>query len=464
MIKTIFIYEYKLLLRNKILLVALLLFTIVALVSFNKGVTYYNIQKNEADTVRAGTERAYIKLKNKFDTANFSQPEPLALEGVWAVDWSIWEYAVKQHNPLSTIAIGQNDIFSKIKRTRFATDMFNGANDEFKNPEQLLTGNLDVSYFILFLFPLLFIAISYNTASADKESGINKLLATQSFSLKSIITTRVIFKWLVSLLPFLITITTTYFVINKYDAFSSTAFLKWIAVALFYSLFWLSIVLFIINLGLNSMLNAITLVGVWLLLLVGIPGILNSWFQYKYPPDTQQQIARLRDEKAKIYDLPVKEQTAFFKAYFPTIKIDPAVFDTAEIKWYSGAVQDLQLEKKVLNTITESRNIQAAKEEQLFWINPIGGIMRAFTTISGSTLQQQQNFENYLMDFKQQRADYLITNHTIKKHFDNVAFANMPRYKALLAKQSPVWYFLLPAIILFTTLSIGHILIKPNKL
>ena len=139
-------------LRNKILLFALLLFATIAFVSLNKGVTYYNIQKDEADTVRAGSERAYLRLKNNFDTSNFSQPKRLDIEGVWAVDWSIWEYAVKKENPLSTIAIGQNDIYSKIKRTRFATEIFSGENDEFKNPEQLLTGNLDVSYFILFLF------------------------------------------------------------------------------------------------------------------------------------------------------------------------------------------------------------------------------------------------------------------------------------------------------------------------
>lgn len=463
MIKTIFLYEWKLLLRNKILLFAVLLFTAIAFVGLNKGVTYHKIQHSEADTVSAGSQRAYEKLKNKFDTSNFNQPERLDIEGVWAVDWSIWEYAVKAENPLSTIAIGQNDIYSKIKKTRFATTIFSGEKDEFKNPEQLLTGNLDVTYFMLFLFPLLFIAISYNTASADKESGVNKLLATQSGSLKSIINTRVIFKWLISLLPFLTTIITAYFTIYKYDNFSNVLFLKWLFIALLYGVFWLTVVLFFIRRGRSSMINALTLVGIWLLLLVGIPGILNSWFQYKYPSQTQQLISRLRDEKAKIYELPLQDHKAFFKAYFPTIKIDPAIFDTSEVQWYSGAVKDLQLEKKVLKTIAENRNIQATKEEQLFWINPVGGIMRAFTTISGSSLQQQQDFENHLMEFKQQRADYLITNHTNKKHFDKKDFANMPRYKPALDSGRPIWKYLLPIMLLILLSVLDSLFSRENE-
>jgi len=460
MLQTIFLYEWKLLLRNKILLLALVLFTAIAGISLNKGVRYYNIQKTEADTVRAGTQKAYLRLKNQFDTADFSQAKRLDIEGVWAVDWSIWEYAVKEENPLSTISIGQNDIYSTIKRTRFATEIFSGEQDEFKNPEQLLTGNLDLTYFILFLFPLLFIAISYNTASADKESGVYKLLATQKFGIKSITTARVIFKWLISLLPFVIAIIITYLTINGYKNFRAASFLQWISIALLYGGFWLSVVLFIINRGWNSMINILALAGIWLLLLIGIPGILNSWFQYKYPANTQQQITQLRDEKAKLYELPLQEHNTFFAAHFPTIKIDTSATDTVEIRWYSCGVMELQKEKQVLNNIAANVKTQTTKEEQLFWINPIGGVMRAFTSISGSSLQQQQDFENHLMEFKKKRADYLIANHASKKHFGKEEFARLPLYKPAPNNQQTVWKYLLPICLLMILLGLGIFLSK----
>ena len=460
MLQTIFLYEWKLLLRNKMLLLALVLFTAIAVVSLHKGVTYYNIQKTEADTVRAGTQKAYLRLKNQFDTTDFSQAKRLHIEGVWAVDWSIWEYAVKEENPLSTISIGQNDIYSTIKRTRFATEIFSGEQDEFKNPEQLVTGNLDLTYFILFLFPLLFIAISYNTASADKESGVYKLLATQKFGIKSITTARAFFKWLISLLPFVIVISITYLTINGYKNFRAASFLQWISIALLYAGFWLSVVLFIINRGWNSMINILALAGIWLLLLIGIPGILNSWFQYKYPANTQQQITQLRDEKAKLYELPLQEHNTFFAAHFPTIKIDTSATDTVEIRWYSGGVMELQKEKQVLNNIAANVKTQTTKEEQLFWINPIGGVMRAFTSISGSSLLQQQDFENHLMEFKQQKADYLIVNHASKKHFGKEEFARLPLYKPAPNNQQTVWKYLLPICLLMILLGLGIFLSK----
>jgi len=463
MLKTIFFYEWKLLLRNKILLLALILFTAIACISLNKGVRYYNIQKTEADTVRVGSQRAYLKLKNKFNTADFSQAKRLDIEGVWAVDWSLWEYAVKEENPLSAISIGQNDIYSKIKRTRFATEIFSGEQDEFKNPEQLLTGNLDLSYFILFIFPLLFIAISYNTASADKESGVNKILATQKFSIKGITATRILFKWLISLAPFVFTIIITYLTINSYKNFTTASFLLWVNIALVYATFWLSVVLFIVNLGWNSMINILSLAGIWLLLLIGIPGILNSWFQYKYPSSTQQQITKLRDEKAKLYELPLKDHLLFFSAHFPNIKIDSTVTDTTEMRWYSGGIMELQKEKQVLNNLANNVKAQTTKEEQLFWINPVGGVVRAFATISGSALQQQQDFENHLMDFKLQRADYLISNHASKKHFGKEEFTELPLYKSADGTKIPIWKYLLPTFLLITLLGVGSFF-KQHKL
>lgn len=462
MLQTIFLYEWKLLLRNRMLLIALLLFTAIACISVNKGVRYYNISKTEADTVRMGTQRAYAKLKQAFDTTDFSKPEEAKIEGVWMVDWTLREYAVKHENPLSAISIGQNDIFPKIKRTRFATEIFSGEQDEFKNPEQLLTGNLDLSYFVLFLFPLLFIAISYNTASADKESGVQKLLATQGFGIKSITTARVVFKWLISMFPFFVAGTVSYFILHNDKNFVASSFLEWMLVASVYAVFWLSLVLFIISLGFNSMINALTMVGLWLLLLVGIPGIFNSWFQYKYPSNAQQQITRLRDEKTKLYDLPLQEQKAFFKSSFPGLVVDTVKVTDNDMKWYSVAMMELQKEQQVYNKIAENVTAQTAKEEQLFWINPIGGVMRAFTSVSGSSLQQQQDFERHLMRFKEERASYLIANHASKKHFGKSEFAALPLYKPATPQKQTISKYLLP-IILLTVLLAAGILFKNKK-
>jgi len=210
------------------------------------------------------------------------------------------------------------------------------------------------------------------------------------------------------------------------------------------------------------MINALTMVGLWLLLLVGIPGILNSWFQYKYPSNAQQQITRLRDEKSKLYDLPLQEQKAFFKSSFPGLVVDTFKVTNNHIKWYSVAMMELQKEQQVYNKIAENVTAQTAKEEQLFWINPIGGVMRAFTSVSGSSLQQQQDFERHLMQFKEERASYLIANHASKKHFGKSEFADLPLYKPATPQKQSISKYLLP-IILLTGLLAAGILFKNKK-
>jgi len=94
----------------------------------------------------------------------------------------------------------------------------------------------------------------------------------------------------------------------------------------------------------------------------------------------------------------------------------------------------------------------------------VGGIMRAFTTISGSSLQQQQDFERHLMEFKKQRADYLIANHASKKHFGKEEFKNMPRYKPVVTHQQPIWKYLLPLGLLIILFGVGSILSKVEEI
>jgi len=171
----------------------------------------------------------------------------------------------------------------------------------------------------------------------------------------------------------------------------------------------------------------------------------------------------LRDEKAKLYELPLKDHLLFFSVHFPNIKIDSTVTDTTEMRWYSGGIMELQKEKQVLNNLAANVKAQTTKEEQLFWINPVGGVVRAFTTISGSALQQQQDFENHLMDFKLQRADYLISNHASKKHFGKEEFTGLPLYKSGDSTKIPIWKYLLPTFLLIILLGAGSFF-KQQKL
>ena len=156
------------------------------------------------------------------------------------------------------------------------------------------------------------------------------------------------------------------------------------------------------------MVNALSLAGVWLLLLVGIPGILNSWYQYKYPNYIQQEVTQLRDDKLKYADLPLAVHKENFYKKFPSLINDSAAVDTTEMRWCSYAIMGLEREKEIYNTIVQQSNAQNRKEEQFFWINPVGGMMRAFSTVSGSTLHNHQQFETGVLHLRSKKVEYLF--------------------------------------------------------
>jgi ABC-2 type transport system permease protein len=448
MLRTIFLFEWKHLCRSKSVWAALLVFAMVGCLAVNKGVSHYQFQQQEADSVRATHLRKLALLKIQFDTLDFSKPERYEIEGPWALDWQLGEYAIKPANVLSALSIGQTDVLNGIKRTRFSSEIFANEMDAFKNPEQLLAGNLDFSYFILFLFPIFFIALSYNIVSADRESGIFPLLLSQSNQLTAIINYRLLFKWLVSLLPVLVAGIYAWLSIRHDANYSASAFAQWIGIAVLYMLCWWWVVQLVISQRWNSMVNVLVLAGIWLGWLVAIPGMLNSWFQYKYPHYTQQLVTQLRDQKLKIEALPVAEQKAFVFQRFPFLAKDSARINEIELKWAGYAIRSFLQEKEVHTTIQEQLKQQIRQEEKWFWINPVGGVLSAFGKVSGSSLDAQIDFEKSVMQLKSEKIDYLFSQYLGNLHFGKAAFEGLPLYHAGQKKPASFLLHLLPLMII----------------
>ena len=62
---------------------------------------------------------------------------------------------------------------------------------ELENPQRLLSGRLDLAFVLIYLYPLLILAISYNLLSAEQEQGTLALLLSQPVSLRTVILAKV---------------------------------------------------------------------------------------------------------------------------------------------------------------------------------------------------------------------------------------------------------------------------------
>ncbi len=61
-----------------------------------------------------------------------------------------------------------------------------------ENPLKLLTGYWDFSFVLVYLYPLLILALSYSMIAAEKEDGVMALLLSQPVGLKTLIAGKIV--------------------------------------------------------------------------------------------------------------------------------------------------------------------------------------------------------------------------------------------------------------------------------
>jgi hypothetical protein len=196
------------------------------------------------------------------------------------------------------------------------------------------------------------------------------------------------------------------------------------------------------------------LAGTWVFLLIAIPGLINTWLNYKFPATNKLELADYRDHDYKAWDKPLVEHKKIVAAKFPTINLERENLDSGDIKSFGYTIQVTDKEKEIYNNQLKQKLQQTKAEENTFWINPIGGIMRSFTTLSKSSLQHQQAFEQATIDVRERKGNHLFVNLLTQPHFTKKDYANMPKYQSLEISHS-ITKYLLP---LFLIIAIGFIL------
>jgi ABC-2 type transport system permease protein len=208
-----------------------------------------------------------------------------------------WTYAAMPPLSLSPLSIGQSDVLPYYFRVSTASKESVLTTAEIENPHRLLHGRFGLSFVVIYLFPLVIIALSYNVVSLEKEQGTLALLLSQPVSLKTVITGKIGLR--AALLVLLVLLFSLIGMgIGGLDLSSDGAWLRllfWSGTVAAYGAFWFGAVLFVTSFARSSATNALALAGIWLLLVVVLPSTLNMAVSVLYPmPSRLDMIAALR--------------------------------------------------------------------------------------------------------------------------------------------------------------------------
>jgi len=258
----------------------------------------------QAATIREAVEEENTRLaalKQGIEDAESGRSSPPSWRdprSAFAVGYTTGSrYVVMPPAPLAPLAVGQSDLLPYYFKVSLRSKDTILGNDEIENPVHLLSGKFDLAFVILYLYPLVILALSYNLISAEKEGGTLAMTLSQPVGLRTLALGKIGFRGLFVLaLATVLSIAGALFTGVDFAAEGVLArFALWIAVVAAYGGFWFALSIAVNAVSSNSSTNAVALAGLWLGFVLLVPSLLNVSVKSMHPvPSRVEMIQAMR--------------------------------------------------------------------------------------------------------------------------------------------------------------------------
>lgn len=305
-------------------------------------------------------------------------------------------YAVLPPGALAPLAVGQSGLLPGYFRVSTESRETILAATETENPTRLLTGRFDLAFVIVYLLPLLILAVSYSLLSAEQEQGTLALALSQPVTLRQLLGAKVAVRAFVLAAYLTLLATTILFVIGP-SALGADGLLRtalWVGLAAAYGLFWFAVALAVAALGQSSAASATMVAGVWLVLTVLLPSALNLGVTTLYPvPSRVEMVQAVREAS----DAASEEGARLLGRYYqdhPELAADSnerAVNEFAVIRLAVDARVEEQV-RPVLATYDRQIERQQRTVDWLRFASPAVLVHEALADLSGSGTARHRHF------------------------------------------------------------------------
>ena len=317
--------------------------------------------------------------------------------------------------PISSLAIGQRDVNPSIQSVTIRGLEAQKYDSELNNPSNLLLGNIDFSFVLVYLFPLLIIAFTYNIVSEEKESGTWKIVATQTDNTFLYIT-KLFYIRILSLIVLLtlVLLIALFFLNIPLDKSLFTFY----TISVLYILFWFAVCFYIVSLQKNSNFNAVILLTIWLFLIIILPATINTYIVNKYPvPEALELTLKQRNAYHEKWDMDKKATIDKFYSHYPQFKYYGIPEQEFSWLWYYAMQQmgddESSIQSKELETKLKQRNKTSQTIAQFI---PTLHTQIQLNEIAKSDLGNQLSFMKKTKEFHEKMRLYFYP-----KIFDNAA-------------------------------------------
>lgn len=274
MTRTLALHEFRSLLRDRTLLVASLVFFGALAVAMATGTAYLERGRRTQVAVEQAHQQHLARMRAQFEAVAAGRTP----EGFFVANrpTSIRSTLARPVSPLTPLSIGHTELMPASASVALASgesSLFEMAG--LDNPDHLQIGRFDPAFVVVSLLPLLCVASCYGMLSGERERGTLALLLTQPLSLGRVLLTKATVAWAVLAVPAVLVPVAWTLVVSPEAVAMWPALAAYAALVAGYVAFWVALAAAVNLAGLGSATNAAVMGGLWLVLVVLLPGVLG---------------------------------------------------------------------------------------------------------------------------------------------------------------------------------------------
>jgi ABC-2 type transport system permease protein len=315
------------------------------------------------------------------------------------------QYAALPFTPTAALSVGQSDLLpatagvSVLSLQRTEADKTG-----FENPLSFLAGRFDLSFAVVYLFPLIILALSYNLLSGEREQGTLQLLLSQPVSLRSIALGKAALRALL-IFGLVAPVTLIGLILSgadRRDGGFLTRLSLWVVAVVIYGAFWFALAILVNSFGRNSATNAMALAGLWLVLALLLPALLNVAVTTIYPVPSRVEMVQATRRATAEATAKGSQLLARYVEDHPELtagrQADPNDFYTRSI-----AVQDET--ERLIQPVIDHFDRQALGQQSLLdrfrFLSPAIVAQSALNDVAGTGAARYRHFISLVDEFHQ---------------------------------------------------------------
>lgn len=286
---TLVAHEWRLLVRDRLLHVAVLVFAAVVIGALVTGARWTAAQRTTLAALRTESDSVWTAARRTLDTipADAPRPERFARDprSPFHVGLRLGRVATLDPAPLAALAVGQSDLQPSYYTVTTGPRQAMLQREELEHPVALLTGRLDLAFVVTVLLPLLIGALCHGLIAGEREDGTLALVAAQPVALRRVVLAKVLVRALVvaSLAIALVSIGLVVIGVPLGAPGVPALVMAWFAVVLAQAAFWFGAAVLIGARAPSAAAGTLALAATWLVLVIVVPVLANAVAQARWP-------------------------------------------------------------------------------------------------------------------------------------------------------------------------------------